>query len=193
MLCTKAMRPPRRSATRARPIFKFVTKGSQSSQRSASSGAAQNHLRKPLISFWHTSHGATRRLLFWFSTRTKTSAKFSSRSSRRCERIPDSFASRERKMKRSTSLKSVIRIIEREVAIVSPEALGRTLTAIVEVTLDTDGPKAVEEFQRALPAMPEGIQGYSVNRNADFILIVPARSGEDSEDFASRSLSKTRY
>jgi Lrp/AsnC family transcriptional regulator, leucine-responsive regulatory protein len=85
------------------------------------------------------------------------------------------------------------KIIEREVAIVSPEALGRSLTAIVEVTLDTDGPKAVEEFQRSIQAMPEVMQGYYVTGNADFILIVTARSIEDYEEFASRSLSKTPY
>jgi len=85
------------------------------------------------------------------------------------------------------------KIIEREVAIVSPETLGRSLTAIMEVTLDTDRPKAVEEFQRAIQAMPEVMQGYYVTGNADFILIVTARSMEDYEEFASRSLSKTRY
>ena len=38
------------------------------------------------------------------------------------------------------------KVIEAEVAIVSPEALGRSVTAIVEVTLNTDRPKVVEEF-----------------------------------------------
>ena len=85
------------------------------------------------------------------------------------------------------------KIIEAEVAIVSPSAVGRSLTAIVEVTLDTDQPKAVEEFQRAIQAMPEVMQGYYVTGNADFILIVTARSVEDYEEFASRSLSKARY
>jgi Lrp/AsnC family transcriptional regulator, leucine-responsive regulatory protein len=39
------------------------------------------------------------------------------------------------------------KVIEAEVAIVSPEALDRSVTAIVEVTLNTDRPKVVEEFQ----------------------------------------------
>ena len=99
---------------------------------------------------------------------------------------PSSVQRRLRRLRQS-------KIIEREVAIVSPEALGRSLTAIVEVTLDTDRPKAVEEFQRAIQAMPEVMQGYYVTGNADFILIVTARSMEDYEEFASRSLSKTRY
>ena len=64
------------------------------------------------------------------------------------------------------------KIIQAEVAIVSPEALGRSLTAIVEVTLDTDRPKVVEEFQKAVQAAPEVMQGYYVTGNADFVLIV---------------------
>jgi len=105
------------------------------------------------------------------------------------EKVCLSPSSVQRRLRRLRQAK----IIEREVAIVSPEALGRNLTAIVEVTLDTDGPKAVQEFQRAIQAMPEVMQGYYVTGNADFILIVTARSMEDYEEFASRSLSKTRY
>ena len=105
------------------------------------------------------------------------------------EKVCLSRSSVQRRLRRLRQAK----IIEREVAIVSPEALGRNLTAIVEVTLDTDGPKAVEEFQRAIQAMPEVMQGYYVTGNADFILIVTARSVEDYEEFASRSLSKARY
>jgi Lrp/AsnC family leucine-responsive transcriptional regulator len=105
------------------------------------------------------------------------------------EKVCLSPSSVQRRLRRLRQAK----IIEREVAIVSPEALGRSLTAIVEVTLDTDGPKAVEEFQRAIQAMPEVMQGYYVTGNADFILIVTARNMEDYEEFASRSLSKTRY
>jgi Lrp/AsnC family leucine-responsive transcriptional regulator len=52
------------------------------------------------------------------------------------------------------------KVIEAEVAIVSPEALGRNVTAIVEVTLNTDRPKVVEEFQRAIQAAPEVLQAY---------------------------------
>ena len=105
------------------------------------------------------------------------------------EKVCLSPSSVQRRLRRLRQAK----IIEREVAIVSPEALGRNLTVIVEVTLDTDGPKAVEEFQRAIQAMPEVMQGYYVTGNADFILIVTAKSMEDYEEFASRTLSKTRY
>ena len=105
------------------------------------------------------------------------------------EKVCLSPSSVQRRLRRLRQAK----IIEREVAIVSPEALGRSLTAIVEVTLNTHGPKAVEEFQRAIQAMPEVMHGYYITGNADFILIVTARSIGDYEEFASRPLSKARY
>ena len=82
------------------------------------------------------------------------------------------------------------KIIESEVAIVSPEAVGRTLTAIVEVTLDTDRPQVLQRFQRAICAAPEVMQGYYVTGNADFILVVTAKTMQDYEAFAHRFFSK---
>ena len=82
------------------------------------------------------------------------------------------------------------KVIEAEVAIVSPEALGQSLTAIVEVTLDTDRPKIVEEFQRAIQAAPEVIQAYYVTGNADYILVITAKNTADYEAFARKFLSK---
>jgi Lrp/AsnC family transcriptional regulator, leucine-responsive regulatory protein len=82
------------------------------------------------------------------------------------------------------------KVIEAEVAVVSPEALGLRLTAIVEVTLDTDRPKVVEEFQRAIQAAPEVMQAYYVTGNADYILVITAKNMEDYEAFARGFLSK---
>ena len=82
------------------------------------------------------------------------------------------------------------KVIEAEVAIVSPEALGQSLTAIVEVTLDTDRPKIVEEFQRAIQTAPEVMQAYYVTGKADYILIITARNMADYEAFAGKFLSK---
>jgi Lrp/AsnC family leucine-responsive transcriptional regulator len=82
------------------------------------------------------------------------------------------------------------KVIEAEVAIVSPDALGRSLTAIVEVTLDTDRPRVAEEFQRAIQAAPEVMQAYYVTGNADYILVITAKNMEDYEAFARAFLSK---
>ena len=82
------------------------------------------------------------------------------------------------------------KVIEAEVAIVSPDAMGLSLTAIVEVTLDTDRPKVVEEFQRAIQATPEVMQAYYVTGNADYVLVVSAKNMAEYEAFACEFLSK---
>ena len=82
------------------------------------------------------------------------------------------------------------KVIEAEVAIVSPDALGRSLTVIVEVTLDTDRPKVVEEFQRAIQEAPEVMQGYYVTGNADYILVITVKNMTDYEAFACEFLSR---
>ena len=60
----------------------------------------------------------------------------------------------------------------------------------MEVTLDTDRPKVVEEVQRAIQAAPEVMQAYYVTGNADYILVITARNTADYEAFARKFLSK---
>ncbi len=85
------------------------------------------------------------------------------------------------------------KIIEAEVAVVSPDAVGRSLIAIVEVTLDTHLAKILKEFERAIQSAPEVMQGYYVTGNADFILIVIAKSMEDYNAFVHEFLSKKAH
>ena len=82
------------------------------------------------------------------------------------------------------------KVIEAEVAIVSPDAMDLSLTAIVEVTLDTGRPKVVEEFQRAIQAAPEVMQAYYVTGNADYVLVITAKNMAEYEAFACEFLSK---
>lgn len=82
------------------------------------------------------------------------------------------------------------KVIEAEVAIISPDAIGRQFIAIVEVTLDTIRPKVVEEFQRAIQAAPEVMQAYYVTGNADCILVITAKNMADYEAFARDFLSR---
>jgi Lrp/AsnC family transcriptional regulator, leucine-responsive regulatory protein len=79
-------------------------------------------------------------------------------------------------------------IIEADVAIISPEAAGRRLTAIVEVTVKQERPlmRVLEEFKRLALAAPEVMQCYHVTGNADFILIVMARDMQEYEAFTRR-------
>ena len=82
------------------------------------------------------------------------------------------------------------KIIEREIGIVSADAVGRSLMAIVEVTLGTVKPDIVQHFDKAVRAVPEVMQAYDVTGHADFILIVSAKTMQDYEEFIHEFLSK---
>ncbi|MEC4723244.1 Lrp/AsnC family transcriptional regulator [Noviherbaspirillum sp. CPCC 100848] len=63
-------------------------------------------------------------------------------------------------------------VIERQVAILSPESVGKTLTAIVEITLDKQGAEHLEEFEALVAEEAEILQCYRVSQGPDFVLIV---------------------
>ncbi|MDQ3818510.1 MAG: Lrp/AsnC family transcriptional regulator [Acidobacteriota bacterium] len=79
-------------------------------------------------------------------------------------------------------------IIEADVAIISPEMVGRRLTAIVEVTLQTEGhiSPAAERFKRLMLDAPEVMQCYHVTGDADIILVVTVRDIQEYEAFTRR-------
>jgi Lrp/AsnC family transcriptional regulator, leucine-responsive regulatory protein len=74
-------------------------------------------------------------------------------------------------------------IIEAEVAIVSPEAVGRSLTAIVGVIIDKDRPlsQALAEFKRLMLNTPEVLQCYDVMGEFDFIVIITTKDMQEYE------------
>jgi len=79
-------------------------------------------------------------------------------------------------------------IIEREVAIVSPEAIGRKLIAIVEVVMQRERPQSTpqNEFKRLMRASPEVMQCYHVTGEVDFILVITANDMDDYEAITRR-------
>ena len=77
----------------------------------------------------------------------------------------------------ATSLRRVKRltdasVIERTVAILSPEALGHGLTAIVEITLDRQGAEGLSAFESRVAADAAVQQCYRVSPGPDFVLVV---------------------
>jgi Lrp/AsnC family transcriptional regulator, leucine-responsive regulatory protein len=76
-------------------------------------------------------------------------------------------------------------IIEADVSVISPEAAGRNLTAIIEVMLQTERPlsQPMEELKELMLARPEVMQCYHVTGEADLILIVTARNMQEYETF----------
>ncbi|WP_151632995.1 Lrp/AsnC family transcriptional regulator [Noviherbaspirillum aerium] len=63
-------------------------------------------------------------------------------------------------------------VIERQVAILAPEAVGRTLAAIVEITLERQGTEYLLEFEALVAKEDEVLQCYRVSQGPDFVLIV---------------------
>ena len=63
-------------------------------------------------------------------------------------------------------------VIERRVAILSPERLGHGLTAIVEVTLDRQSAEALADFEARAVAEEAVRQCHRVSPGPDFILTI---------------------
>jgi len=63
-------------------------------------------------------------------------------------------------------------VIERQVAIVSPQLVGARLTAIVEITLDVQAAERMAEFEQLVASEAAVLQCYRVSPGPDFVLIV---------------------
>jgi len=63
-------------------------------------------------------------------------------------------------------------IIERTVALVDPERVGRGLTAIVEVTLERHGLAAQQQFLDQAAEEPAVSQVYAVTGETDVLLVI---------------------
>jgi DNA-binding Lrp family transcriptional regulator len=63
-------------------------------------------------------------------------------------------------------------VIERQVALLSPQRLGAGLTALVELTLDRQGAEHLEAFEARAVADPAVQQCYRVSPGPDFLLVL---------------------
>lgn len=77
-------------------------------------------------------------------------------------------------------------IIEGDISVVSPEAVGRRLTLVVEVTLEREHPNIMSDFKRSMDAIPEVMQCYYVTGEVDFILVLTAVDMRRYEEFTQR-------
>ncbi|WP_075214033.1 Lrp/AsnC family transcriptional regulator [Mongoliimonas terrestris] len=77
-------------------------------------------------------------------------------------------------------------VIESEVSTVSPDAVGRPLTMIVEITLERERPELMDEFKRQMKSTPEVMMCFYVTGDTDFIVIVTAKSMREYEAFTRR-------
>ena len=65
-------------------------------------------------------------------------------------------------------------VIERTVAILAPDRLGRGLDAVVEVTLDRQGAEHLDAFEQRAVAEAAVQQCWRVSPGPDFVLVVHA-------------------
>lgn len=77
-------------------------------------------------------------------------------------------------------------VIEADIAILSPRAIGRPITMIILVTLERERADIVDRFKAAIRATSDVMMGYYVTGDADFILVVTSRDMESYEAFTRR-------
>lgn len=66
-------------------------------------------------------------------------------------------------------------VIERTVAILSPQKLGESVTAIAEITLDVQNAEAFDAFDALIAAEPAITQAYRTAPSVDFTLLLTVR------------------
>jgi Lrp/AsnC family leucine-responsive transcriptional regulator len=77
-------------------------------------------------------------------------------------------------------------VIEADVSIVSPRAVGRPVSMLVLVSLERERADIVDRFKAAIRSTTEVMIGFYVTGDADFVLVVTARDMEDYEQFTRR-------
>lgn len=77
-------------------------------------------------------------------------------------------------------------VIAADVSILSPSALGRQFTTLVQVSLERERADIIDKFKASIRATPEIMSGFYVTGEADFVLVVSAYDMEDFEQFTRR-------
>jgi Lrp/AsnC family leucine-responsive transcriptional regulator len=79
-------------------------------------------------------------------------------------------------------------VIEAEVAIINPEALGIGILCIVDIILEDGNSKALEKFKTSMRKCPEVSQCYFVTGTYDFVIVVGVRDMRQYEEFTKKWL-----
>lgn len=66
-------------------------------------------------------------------------------------------------------------VIEKQVAILDPEKLGSSLTAIIEITLDGQAAEKLSVFESLMQREPAILQCYRVSTGPDFVLVAQVK------------------
>ena len=63
-------------------------------------------------------------------------------------------------------------IIVADIAVVDPQAVGKSLTAVVNIELENERLDLIDAFKREMRSAPEVTQCYMVTGDADFVVVV---------------------
>jgi DNA-binding Lrp family transcriptional regulator len=74
-------------------------------------------------------------------------------------------------------------VIEREIAVLSSVKLGRGMTLIVQVMLERESRRHLDDFKRRMRTAPAVQQCYYATGEADFILVVIVQDIAEYEEF----------
>ena len=77
-------------------------------------------------------------------------------------------------------------VIEADISVISPKAIGRPVSMLVLVSLERERADIVDKFKAAIRSTPEVMIGYYVTGDADFVLLITAKDMEDYERFTRR-------
>ena len=80
------------------------------------------------------------------------------------------------------------KIIEADVAIISPLVTGISITCVVDVVLHEGSSRAIDSFKAAMLRCPEVSQCYYVTGSYDFVLLINARDMSHFEEFQKANL-----
>ncbi len=83
-------------------------------------------------------------------------------------------------------------MIEREVAVLNPKALGVPLTLIVELEVERDRPELLPALHSWLSGAAEVQSGWQVTGRGDYLLVVLAASVESFDEFMAELMAANR-
>ncbi len=83
-------------------------------------------------------------------------------------------------------------VIQAEIAVINPKAVGRRITMIVMVTLEREHSDVITEFKRACRENIEVMQCYYVTGQSDFVMVLTSQSMEAYDAFVERFLFSNR-
>ena len=100
------------------------------------------------------------------------------------ERVTSSAASCMRRVRRLREEG----VIVADIAVVDPQAVGKSLTVVVNIELESERLDLINAFKREMRGAPEVTQCYMVTGDADFVVVVMVQDVAAFETFTKERL-----